>query len=116
YDDQQRDANLMTDSFGRKDRLLCITCNFPLGDNVALVLEDIELYKVSKSNSIWKEGAKAIAEALKISSTLTSLDMGHSSTSEEGAKALVEELKMNLTLTTLAIGIHTITKEVVQAV
>ncbi|CAF1653272.1 unnamed protein product, partial [Didymodactylos carnosus] len=48
YDDQQRDANLMADSFGRKDRLLCITRNFPLGDNVALVLEHIELYKVVK--------------------------------------------------------------------
>ncbi|CAF0985180.1 unnamed protein product [Didymodactylos carnosus] len=70
----------------------------------------------SPSNCIWEEGAKAIAEALKINSTLTSVDMGYSSTSEEGAKALEEGLKMNLTLTSLAIGIHTISKEVVQAV
>jgi len=44
FDDQTRDADLMADSLlERKDRFVCITRVFPLGDNRMYVLEDIKL-------------------------------------------------------------------------
>jgi Ran GTPase-activating protein (RanGAP) involved in mRNA processing and transport len=50
-------------------------------------------------NSIGDDGAKALAEALKTNSTLTTLDLQNNSIGPDGAKALAEALKTNSTVT-----------------
>jgi Ran GTPase-activating protein (RanGAP) involved in mRNA processing and transport len=50
-------------------------------------------------NSIGSDGAKALAEALKTNSILTTLHLSFNSIGDNGAKALAEALKTNSTLT-----------------
>eukprot|EP00984_Skeletonema_dohrnii_P008654 scaffold3211_cov91-Skeletonema_dohrnii-CCMP3373.AAC.7 len=52
-------------------------------------------------NKIGKEGAIALAEALKENTTLTTLTLGWNGIDKEGAIALAEALKENTTLTAL---------------
>ena len=55
-------------------------------------------------NSIGDEGARALAEALKTNGVLTTLKLGETSIGDEGARALAEALKTNGVLTTLHLG------------
>ena len=52
-------------------------------------------------NRIGAEGAKAIAEALKVNAVLTSVDLQLNSIGDDGAKAIAEALKVNAVLTKL---------------
>ena len=52
-------------------------------------------------NNIGDDGAKAIAEALKVNPVLTSLDLRKNSICVDGAKAIAEALKVNPVLTEL---------------
>ncbi len=47
------------------------------------------------------EGAKSLAEVLKVNKTLTSLNLGANNIGYEGVKAVAEVLKVNTTLTSL---------------
>jgi len=53
------------------------------------------------SRGMGAAGAKAIAEALKVNSSLTELDLHINSIGDEGGKAIAEALKGNSSLTTL---------------
>ena len=46
-------------------------------------------------NSIGDDGAKAIAEALKVNPVLTVLDLHYNNIGVDGAKAIAEALKVN---------------------
>ena len=52
-------------------------------------------------NSIGEDGAKAIAEALKVNPVLTTLGLSENRIRAEGAKAIAEALKVNAVLTKL---------------
>jgi Ran GTPase-activating protein (RanGAP) involved in mRNA processing and transport len=52
-------------------------------------------------NNIGSDGAKAIAEALKVNAVVTTLDLGRNKIGDEGAKAIAEALKVNAVVTTL---------------
>jgi Leucine Rich repeat len=49
-------------------------------------------------NSIQQEGAIAIADALKVNSSLTSLHLDENSIQQEGANAIADALQINTTL------------------
>jgi len=59
-------------------------------------------------NSIGDEGAKAIAEALKVNAVMTTLNLGGNNIGVEGAKAIAEALKVTAVLTTLELGYNSI--------
>ena len=46
-------------------------------------------------NNIGVEGAKAIAEALKVNESITELNLYNNNIGDEGAKAIAEALKEN---------------------
>ena len=50
-------------------------------------------------NSIGAEGAKYVAEALKVNTSLTEIDLGDNNIGAEGAKYVAEALKVNTSLT-----------------
>ena len=52
-------------------------------------------------NGIGDDGAKAIAEALKVNPVLTTLSIWGNKIGAEGAKAIAEALKVNAVLTSL---------------
>ncbi|KAL0251524.1 hypothetical protein GEMRC1_000737 [Eukaryota sp. GEM-RC1] len=54
-----------------------------------------------KGNGILDEGAIALAEALKVNSTLIEMDLGWNSIGNEGAFALAEALHLNSTISVL---------------
>ncbi len=62
-------------------------------------------------NQIGAEGARALAEALKINATLTSMDLGGNQIGAEGARALAEALKANMTLICMALADNEIGNE-----
>ena len=51
------------------------------------------------NNNIGADGAKAIAEALKVNPVLTTLSLSGNRIGAEGAKAIAEALKVNPVLT-----------------
>ncbi|KAF9948443.1 hypothetical protein BGZ72_009648 [Mortierella alpina] len=55
----------------------------------------------SAGNSIGSEGAKALAETLKINSTVVTLNLQRNSIGDDGTKALAEALKTNSTVASL---------------
>ena len=59
-------------------------------------------------NEIGDEGAKAIAEALKVNTVLTRLRLGENKIGDEGAKAIAEALKVHAVLTELHLGYNEI--------
>ena len=55
-----------------------------------------------ENNQIGVEGAKALANALRINTSVTTLELGyHSKIGHEGAKALANSLRINTSVTTL---------------
>ena len=52
-------------------------------------------------NSIGDEGAHSLSEALKVNSSLISLDLGRNSIVDEGAHSVSEALRVNTSLTSL---------------
>ena len=60
------------------------------------------------NNSIGVDGAKAIAEALKVNTVLTILSLGGNSIGDDGAKAIAEAFKVNTVLTTLNLSSNSI--------
>jgi hypothetical protein len=56
------------------------------------------------NKNIGPEGAKAIAEALKVNAVLTTLVLYTNSIGDEGAIAIAEALKVNAVVTTLVLG------------
>ena len=89
---------------------LDLSDNYNIGDDGAKAIADA--LKVSpvltslelRSNSIGDDGAKAIAEALKVNPVLTELNLWNNSIGPEGAKAIAEALKVNAVLTKLNVG------------
>ena len=59
-------------------------------------------------NSIGDDGAKAIAEALKVNPVLTTLLLWSNNIGDDGAKAIAEALKVNPVLTNLELGDNSI--------
>jgi Leucine-rich repeat (LRR) protein len=57
------------------------------------------------------EGVRALGEALRLNSTLTSLNLGCNEIGDEGARALGEALRLNSTLTSLNLGCNEIGDE-----
>ena len=55
-------------------------------------------------NAIGDEGAKTIAEALKVNTFLTTLNLGHNAIGDEGAKTIAEALKAHIFLTKLVLN------------
>ena len=55
------------------------------------------------NNSIGAEGAKAVADALGVNGSLTSLDLRENEIGDDGAKALGEGLTVNGSLTSLTL-------------
>ena len=62
-------------------------------------------------NNIGDEGAKAIAEALKVNTVLTVLYLGENNIGDDGAKAFAEALKVNAVMTNLLLGDNNIGDE-----
>jgi Ran GTPase-activating protein (RanGAP) involved in mRNA processing and transport len=69
-----------------------------------------------RSNSIGDDGAKAIAEALKVNAVLTELSLYRNNIGDDGAKAIAEALKVNAVLTTLDLGMTGIWAEGAKAI
>jgi Ran GTPase-activating protein (RanGAP) involved in mRNA processing and transport len=67
-------------------------------------------------NSIGDEGAKAVAEALKVNSTLQTIFLDNNGIGAEGAKAVAESIKVNSTLQTIDLGYNYIEDEGAKAV
>ena len=67
-------------------------------------------------NKISDEGAKALAEALKVNTALQELYLGGNNVSDEGAKALAEALKVNTALQKLWLGGNNISDAVKQQI
>ena len=67
-------------------------------------------------NNIGAEGAKAIAEALKVNAVLTELRLVLTKIGDEGAMAIAEALKVNAVLTTLNLGYNSIGVEGAMAI
>ncbi|KOO26799.1 hypothetical protein Ctob_001341, partial [Chrysochromulina tobinii] len=63
---------------------------------------------VLEHNNIGDEGAKAIAEALKVNAVMTTLNLRVNNIGVEGAKAIAEALKVNAVLTTLHLDANNI--------
>ena len=55
-------------------------------------------------NSIGDEGANSLSEALRVNTSLTSLDLRDNSIGDEGAHSLSEALRVNTSLTSLDLG------------
>jgi hypothetical protein len=64
-----------------------------------------------RGNDVGEEGAKALADALKVNTTLTELDISCDYMGDEGAKALADALKINKTVTKLILFAYNITEE-----
>merc|ERR1711957_727890 len=52
-------------------------------------------------NDIGDDGAKALAQALRVNTNLTTLNLNWNSIRDDGAKALAQALRINTNLTTL---------------
>ena len=59
-------------------------------------------------NGTGDQGATGLAEALKVNSTLTELNLEGSDTGDQGATSLAEALKVNSTLTVLDLRVNNI--------
>lgn len=78
-----------------------------IGDNGAKALADVlkvnhlitRLYL--SDNQIGKEGAKALAEALKVNKKITDFELNFNAIGNEGGKAFAEALKINPRITTI---------------
>jgi Ran GTPase-activating protein (RanGAP) involved in mRNA processing and transport len=75
-------------------------------------LTELDLY----NNSIGNDGAKAIAEALKVNTVLTRLDLDTNSIGNDGTKAIAEALKVNTVLTTLSLQSNSIGNDGAKAI
>jgi hypothetical protein len=51
-------------------------------------------------------GGRALAETLRLNTTLMSLDLGWNDLGEGGGRALAETLRLNTTLTSLDLGFN----------
>jgi Ran GTPase-activating protein (RanGAP) involved in mRNA processing and transport len=68
------------------------------------------------AKSIGDDGAKAIAEALKVNTVLTSLSLDDNSIGDDGAKAIAEGLKVNTVLTRLDLDNNSIGNDGAKAI
>jgi Ran GTPase-activating protein (RanGAP) involved in mRNA processing and transport len=59
-------------------------------------------------NSIGPVGVKSVAEALKVNSTLQTIDLLSNWIRNEGAKALAEAVKVNRVLQKIKLGVNDI--------
>jgi hypothetical protein len=64
---------------------------------MATVLTELILWE----NKVGDDGAKAIAEALKVNAVVAKLDLGWNKIGDEGAIAIAESLKVNAVVTKL---------------
>ena len=62
-------------------------------------------------NSIGDEGASSLSEALRVNTSLTSLDLSENSIGDEGASSLSEALRVNTSLTSLDLSENSIGDE-----
>ncbi|KJE97322.1 hypothetical protein CAOG_07749 [Capsaspora owczarzaki ATCC 30864] len=100
---------------------LCLHNN-KLGDAGATAIA--EVLKVNTTlkalglakNQIGEAGAQAIAEALEVNTTMTSLSLNENRIGEAGAQAIADALKVNTTLTDLVLAKNPIGDVAVQAI
>ena len=59
-------------------------------------------------NRIDPEGARSLADALKVNASLTTLDISNNKIADEGVKPICEALKENKTLTSLDLNARTV--------
>jgi hypothetical protein len=96
----QTAANLLHQNFQAADVILIAS-----DLKFMAVLTELKLYY----NSISDDGAKAIAEALKVNPVLTNLNLSfNSNIGDDGAKAIAEALKVNPVLTELNLRYNSI--------
>ena len=97
-------------------------CGNNIGDDGAkAIAEALKIHAVVttldlNSNNIGPVGAIAIAEALKVNAVLTELRLGSNWISDDGAKAITEALKVNAVVTTLFLSINSIGDEGAKAI
>jgi hypothetical protein len=89
---------------------IAFSCYVRLFPNLEAALKGVfnrvlTFLRLDSNKNIGDEGAKAIAEALKVNAVLTFLELhGNYKISDDGAKAIAEALKVNAVLTTLFLG------------
>jgi hypothetical protein len=54
------------------------------------------------------DGVKALADALKVNSTITSIDLSYNNVGDDGAKALADVLKVNSTTTSIDLSYNNV--------
>jgi hypothetical protein len=77
--------------------------------------DTLTTFRLDNNNCIADDGAKALADALKSNTTLTSLYLDRQSIQDDGAKALADALKSNTALRTLRLDTNSIQNEGVTA-
>ena len=95
---------------------LCLGSNSIGDEGAKAIAEALKVNTVmTELNLSWNligvDGAKAIAEALKVNTAVTTLYLNHNSFGDEGAIAIAEALKVNEVLTTLDLYRHDIGPE-----
>ena len=95
-----------TDKHGYLDKNW--TLKKAIGDLVHNKVEDLSFH----SGKISDEGAKALAEALKVNTTLQKLDLYYNRISAQGAEALAEAQKVNTALRRLRLEAKSISDAV----
>jgi hypothetical protein len=75
-----------------------------LSETIASLYETDEMRNVDLSDAdIDDEGASALADALKVNTSATSVELDYNQLGAEGASALAGALKVNMTLTSIDI-------------
>jgi Ran GTPase-activating protein (RanGAP) involved in mRNA processing and transport len=64
-----------------------------------------------RNNQISDEGAAALADALKVNTSLTSIRLGYNKIGTEGAAVLADALKLNTSVTTMSLWNNNIDDE-----
>jgi hypothetical protein len=60
------------------------------------------------NNNVGVDGAKALAAALKVNSTITSINLSNNNVGVDGAKALADALKDNSTITSISLSYNNV--------
>ncbi|KAL0239799.1 hypothetical protein GEMRC1_009907 [Eukaryota sp. GEM-RC1] len=68
-----------------------------------------------RNNSIGPEGAIAIAEALKVNSSVSTINLGNNSIGNEGAIAIAEGLKVNSSVSSIYLHSNSINSQTQQS-
>src|ERR1700729_3813097 len=77
--------------------------DFTQVQRLVMLLKDIDTITVIDltDNEILTEGAKVIADALKVNNNITDIDLAYNQIGTEGAEAIADALKVNNTITVI---------------